>query len=55
MEIFVRLASENDQALLNFRKTLICEKCGEYGHMTRSNYCETKLKPSSGINYFIYS
>ena len=55
MDIFVQLATESDPALVNLRKTLICEKCGEYGHMTRSNCCETELKPISGINYLIYS
>ena len=35
MDIFVRLASQSDPVLLNFRKISICDICGECGHLRK--------------------
>ena len=38
VDIFVRLASESDPHLVEFRSKLICDRCGENGH-TRGTKC----------------
>ena len=39
VDIFVRLASESDPILVEYRSKLVCEICGEYGH-TRRKCCK---------------
>ena len=39
VDIFVRLASESDTILIEYRSKLVCEICGEYGH-TRRKCCK---------------
>ena len=39
MDIFVRMASESDPVLNQYRSNLVCEKCGEHGHTRRAKCC----------------
>ena len=39
MDIFVRLASQSDHVSVSYRRCLICERCGQSGHSTRSKCC----------------
>ena len=39
VDIFVRLASESDPILNQFRTNLFCERCGEHGHTRRAKCC----------------
>ena len=39
MDIFVRLASQSDPVSVSYRRCLICERCGQSGHSSRSKCC----------------
>ena len=43
MDIFVRLASQSDPVLLNFRKILICDICGGCSHLRKCKKGEIEL------------
>ena len=47
VDIFVRLASESDPVLNQFRSKLVCEKCGEHGHTKGAKCCTNNLSLSS--------
>ena len=42
VDIFIRLASESDPVLVNYRPNLVCERCGEHGHTKRAKSCKHK-------------
>ena len=56
MDIFVRLSSESDPALLSFRKVLVCERCGESGHIKKTCCSmQDEYTSETGIDGLIYS
>ena len=42
VDIFVRLASESDPVLVEYRSKLVCEVCGEHGHTRRAKCCKSE-------------
>ena len=42
VDIFVRLASESDPVLVEYRSQLVCEVCGEHGHTRRAKLCKSE-------------
>ena len=52
VDIFVRLASESDPVLNQFRSKLVCERCGEHGHTKRAK-CFTNTSLHSSIDTIV--
>ena len=46
MDIFTRLVSESDPLLGGFRVKLICERCGEHGHTSRTKWYNHQSNPN---------
>ena len=54
-DIFIRLASESDPGLLEFRSKLRCERCGEEGHTRRTAKCCSKYDSKDNMQTSIDS
>ena len=53
-DIFVRLISESDPILMQFRSKLVCAKCHAVGHTSRTKCCRKKNE-SSNIEIIVKS
>ncbi|KAI6659522.1 hypothetical protein LOD99_14447 [Oopsacas minuta] len=49
IDIFVRLTSQSDPTLVNYRRILTCERCGQSEHTTRSKCCNTMNNQKTSI------
>ena len=50
VDIFVRLASQSDPVSVSYRRCIICERCGESGHSSRSKCCRADNSQTSKID-----
>ena len=55
VDIFVRLASQSDPVSVSYRRCLICERCGQSGHSSRSKCCRTDDSQTSKIDILFAS
>ncbi|KAI6652409.1 hypothetical protein LOD99_7438 [Oopsacas minuta] len=49
MDIFIRLTSQSDPTLVNYRRILTCERCGQSGHTTRSKCCNAMNSQKTSV------